>query len=294
MATDLDISWMPTDASFSVERRDVAADPPPDGEFDLVHARLVLTHVPQRDEALRRMASALRPGGWLVVEDFDVSVQPRACPDAATPEEDRANRLREGFIELLVQRGVDLTFGRTLRRRLLGLGLADVGAEAYAPLAVPATRRLEIANTLQVRPALEALGLGDDVAAHLDALAAGRIDVATPPLVTAWGRQPLSRPGTTNAPAIGGGALSWGERNRTPNYRTRICCVASYTTPHGAVRECSGQMCWNPMSRPSATPAASRSSRPSAPRPCTTLDGVGDTCAVRPTCSAISLLRSAW
>ena len=32
----------------------------------------------------------------------------------------------------------------------LGLGLADVGAEAYAPLAVPATRALEIANTLQV------------------------------------------------------------------------------------------------------------------------------------------------
>jgi SAM-dependent methyltransferase len=190
VATDLDISWMPVDASFSVERRDVAADPPPDGLFDLVHARLVLTHVPQRDEALRRMAAALAPGGWLIVEDFDVSVQPRACPDAATPEEDRANRLREGFIELLVQRGVDLTFGRTLRRRLLGLGLVDVGAEAYAPLAVPATRRLEIANTLQVRPGLEALGLGDELAAHLDTLRAGSIDIATPPLVTAWGRHP--------------------------------------------------------------------------------------------------------
>jgi SAM-dependent methyltransferase len=190
VATDLDISWMPAGAAFTAERRDVAADPPPDGLFDLVHARLVLTHVPRRDEALRRMAAALAPGGWLIVEDFDVSVQPRACPDAATPEEDRANRLREGFIELLVQGAVDLTFGRTLRRRLRGLGLVDVGAEAYAPLAVPATRRLEIANTLQARPGLEALGLGDELAAHLDALRAGRIDIATPPLVTAWGRQP--------------------------------------------------------------------------------------------------------
>ncbi len=190
VATDLDISWMPADADFSVERLDVAADPPPAGRFDLVHARLVLTHVTRRDEALRRMADALAPGGWLVVEDFDVSVQPRACPDAATPEEDRANRLREAFIELLVQRGVDLTFGRTLRRRLLGLGLADIGAEAYAPLAVPATRRLEIANTLQVRAGLEALGCGDEIEAHLAALETGRIDVATPPLVTAWGRHP--------------------------------------------------------------------------------------------------------
>jgi hypothetical protein len=29
---------------------------------------------------------------------------------------------------------------------------------------------------------------------------------------------------------------SWGERNRTPNNRTRICCVASYTTPHWSDR----------------------------------------------------------
>jgi SAM-dependent methyltransferase len=189
VATDVDTSWMPADAPFDVERRDVAGDPPPDGSFDLVHARLVLTHVPDRDEALRRMAATLRPSGWLVVEDFDVSFQAHACPDASVPEEDRANRIREGFIELLVHRGVDLTLGRTLRRRLLGLGLTDVGADAYAPLAVPAARRLEIANTLQVRHDLEAIGHGDEIDAHLEALVSGRIDVATPPLVTAWGRR---------------------------------------------------------------------------------------------------------
>jgi hypothetical protein len=190
VATDIDVSWMPERPEYEVHQADVAADPAPEGPFQLVHARLVLTHVPQRDAALRRMAGALAPGGWLVIEDFDVSVQPRACPDAATPDEDRANRVREGFIELLVRRGVDLSFGRTLRRRLLRLGLSDVGAEAYAPLAVPATRGLEIANTLQVRDGLRALGLDGEVEAHLAALAEGRIDVATPPLVTAWGRHP--------------------------------------------------------------------------------------------------------
>jgi hypothetical protein len=149
---------------------------------------LVLTHVPQRAEALRRMAAALRPGGWLVVEDFDVSIQPRACPDAATDDEERANRVRAGFIELLLGRGVDPVLGRTLRKRLVALGLADVGAEAYSPLAVPATRQLERSNTLQLRDGLVALGLGDDVDRHLEALAAGRVEIATPPLVTAWGR----------------------------------------------------------------------------------------------------------
>ena len=156
------------------------------------------------------------PAAGSSIEDFDVSVQPRACPDAATPEEDRANRLREGFIELLVQRGVDLTLGRTLRRRLLGLGLVDVGAEAYAPLAVPATRRLEIANTLQrARRRSKRLGLGDDVDAHLDALAAGRIDIATPPLVTAWGRTPEPRP-QRRTPPQQRGAPELGSKESNP------------------------------------------------------------------------------
>ena len=190
LATDIDVSWTLAGSPFEVRCHDVVGDPVPDGEFDLVHARLVLTHVPQRIQAMRNMARALRPGGWLVVEDFDVSCQPRACPDAATDDEERANRIRAGFIELLADRGVDLVLGRTLRKRLVALGLSDVRAEAYAPLAVPATRALERANIEQVRPGLVALGLGDDIDRHLEALAVGRIEVAAPPLVTAWGRRP--------------------------------------------------------------------------------------------------------
>ena len=116
VATDIDVSLVPADAPFEVVRHDVTADDPPAGGFDLVHVRIVLTHVPQRAEALRRMASALRPGGWLVVEDFDMSIQPRACPDAATEDEERANRIRAGFVELLLGRGVDPVLGRTLRK----------------------------------------------------------------------------------------------------------------------------------------------------------------------------------
>src|SRR5207248_5421792 len=37
VATDIDTSWLPADAPYEVRRHDVAADPPPDGPFDLVH-----------------------------------------------------------------------------------------------------------------------------------------------------------------------------------------------------------------------------------------------------------------
>jgi 2-polyprenyl-3-methyl-5-hydroxy-6-metoxy-1,4-benzoquinol methylase len=42
----------------------------PAGRYDLIHARLVLSHLPQRRDVLARLVQALRPGGWLVVEDF--------------------------------------------------------------------------------------------------------------------------------------------------------------------------------------------------------------------------------
>jgi SAM-dependent methyltransferase len=191
VATDIDVGWMAEADGVEVRRHDVAADDPPAGGFDLVHARLVLVHVPDRDEALRRMAAALRPGGWLLVEDFDDAVQPVACLDESGPEQELANRIRRGFMDLLAQRGVDHEYGRTLPRLLRGLGLQDVGADGYLPVAVAAGAALEAANIRQVRDALVAQGYASDeeIGRHLDALAADRLDIGTPPLISAWGRR---------------------------------------------------------------------------------------------------------
>jgi hypothetical protein len=103
-------------------------------------------HVPARDEALRHMVSTLRPGGWILVEDFDVDLQPLACLAEPGPDEERANRIRRQFVQLLAQRGVDLALGRTRPDRLRRLGLVDVAADAYLPLAVPSTRALELVS----------------------------------------------------------------------------------------------------------------------------------------------------
>jgi hypothetical protein len=42
-----------------VLRHDIARDPLPNRAFDLIHARLVLIHVLERERALERMAEAL-------------------------------------------------------------------------------------------------------------------------------------------------------------------------------------------------------------------------------------------
>jgi len=190
VATDIDTGWLSDADGCEVLRHDVAADEPP-GTFDLIHARLVLTHVPERDAALSGMIRALRPGGWLVLEDADPALQPLLCPEESGPAEVLGNRLRRGFRSLLAARGADLGFGRTLPRRLRDAGLLDVVADAYFPMTGPACAVLERATVLQVRDRLLAANLAteDEIEQHLENVATRPMDLATAPLITAWGRR---------------------------------------------------------------------------------------------------------
>ncbi|MER6045884.1 methyltransferase domain-containing protein [Streptomyces sp. NPDC001793] len=193
LATDLDTSWMPqAGAPYEVVRHDVGSDEAPEGPFDLVHARLVLVHVPQREAALRAMVGALRPGGWLLLEDADPALQPLACPDEYGPEQQLANRIRRGFRTLLAERGAQLSFGRTLPRLLRTAGLAEVEAEAYFPITSPAGSALEAATVRQIRGRLIEAGLAtaEEIERHLTNIAAGHLDTTTAPLISAWGRKP--------------------------------------------------------------------------------------------------------
>jgi SAM-dependent methyltransferase len=194
LATDIDVSWLTAAAAAGcdVRRHDVGVQPPPEGGFDLVHARLVLVHVPQRVTALAAMISALRPGGWLLVEEADPMLQPLVCPDEHGPAQQRANRLKTGFRNLLAGRGVDLAYGRSLPRRLRAAGLVDVAADAYFPVGGPFNAALERATTVQIRDRLVETGLAtsDEIDEHLANVADGRLDPATSPMICVWGRRP--------------------------------------------------------------------------------------------------------
>jgi SAM-dependent methyltransferase len=193
VATDIDVSGLAGLDGVWVVRHDVGTDDPPATGLDLVHARLVLTHVPQRDAALASMAAALRPGGRLLVEDADPGLQPLICLDDHGPAQHLANRLRRGFRTLMLDRGADLAFGRTLPRRLREVGLVDVGADAYFPITAPACAVLERTTVEQVRDLLVGSGLATaaEVDEHLDNVARGRLpDLATPPMISAWARRP--------------------------------------------------------------------------------------------------------
>jgi SAM-dependent methyltransferase len=196
LASDINVSWAGEAAAPNIEviEHDAAADPPPEGPFDLVHARLVLVHVPGRDAALATMAAALRPGGVLLVEDADPALQPLSCPDEVGPPQELANRIRRGFRSLMAERGVDLAYGRTLPRRLRAAGLVQVGADAAFPVSDPACNDLEAATITLIRDQLLDQGIAteEEIGQHLENVAAGLLDLAQPPMISCWGRRPLS------------------------------------------------------------------------------------------------------
>jgi SAM-dependent methyltransferase len=112
--------------NLHVVQHDAVRDVFPVGQFDLAHARLVLLHIPERAAVLEKMVAALKPGGWLVIEDFDTT---SVLPDlAANPREARLETA-DALRAYMIRGGVDARFGRSLYGRFKALGLVDVSTE---------------------------------------------------------------------------------------------------------------------------------------------------------------------
>lgn len=73
LVTDIDLSGLGAldQANVTVIRHDLERDTMPPADFDLIHARLVLEHLTEPAATVRRLAAALRCGGWLILEDAD-------------------------------------------------------------------------------------------------------------------------------------------------------------------------------------------------------------------------------
>lgn len=69
VATDLSLTFLDplADLGVTVLHHDVTTDDAP-GEFDVIHTRFVLEHLPEREAVIKRLASWLTPGGWLLIE----------------------------------------------------------------------------------------------------------------------------------------------------------------------------------------------------------------------------------
>lgn len=159
LATDINIRFLDGLAAPNVEVRahDITTDPLDRDAFDVIHTRLVLVHLPDREAVLRRLVEALRPGGWLVLEEFEsLSMK----PDPASFPSETLFKTLDAMWANMGSRGADVQFGRKLPPLLEGQGLVDVAADGYVTRFQGGTAgaRLMRANFMQTRDALFATG----------------------------------------------------------------------------------------------------------------------------------------
>ena len=125
LAVDLDTSLLEELANdqIKVRRHDLMSEALPKDAFHLVHARLLLMHLPARLEALQRLAAAARPGGWVAAMDPDFSTV------ALSPDKPSWQRAWSVFCDALVAGGWDPRYGARLCGDLRAAGFVDVQAD---------------------------------------------------------------------------------------------------------------------------------------------------------------------
>ena len=129
LVTDVDPRFLDASNSSNMEiiRHNIVTDPLPHASFDLIHARLVLIQIPEREKVLTRLAAALKPGGWIVEEEFDSQSLP--SNPLQIPGEVQL-KTQAAVFRLLDEQGVERRWGRLVHSRMRALGLVDVHAEA--------------------------------------------------------------------------------------------------------------------------------------------------------------------
>lgn len=186
-------------ANIAFVRSDITREIP-DGPFDFVHARFLLTHIPDPAGALARARSVLKPGGIIAIEDIDFRGH------FAFPESQALDRYVALYTETVRRRGGDANIGPKLPSLLASAGFRDVQLHIVHPAGHEGEVKLMSPITMEnIAPAVLRAGLAtkEEVTAIAEELYAFARTPGTvagmPRIVEVWGRAqdraatPLSR-----------------------------------------------------------------------------------------------------
>lgn len=188
VALDRDTTYLAGTAAdnLTVRQADLAEADFPDGSFDLVLARAVLSYLPDPEAVLRRAHRWLAPGGHLVAEDFYFM----PSDDCATP---LGRRVVEGYAKAAAGAGLDWGLARRLSSLLARAGFEAVRQEVR-PLGPgqgeEENELMRARMNLQGAP-LVANGLvaAEDVAEFVATLDRPEMRDVTTLLFSVWGRR---------------------------------------------------------------------------------------------------------
>lgn len=166
----------------------------PERAYDLIHARLVLQWVPARHEALRRMAAALRPRGWLVIEEYEPLLIDRGFPTREAADAAAYQKMVAAQVAFLSARGGEEGWGRNLYQRLRDQGLVEVGMSGNLEVWRGGSIGAQLDRGSYERMREQAVSAGfateEEVARVLALLDDPNFAISSPVMLTAWGRRP--------------------------------------------------------------------------------------------------------
>ena len=173
-ATDIDTRFLEDLGVGNIQalRHDIVVDDLPE-KYDLVHARLLLVIVPERERALKNMLASLKPGGFFVAEEMDAFSMATA---STTVGSIRTLKSIIAARQIMAAKGADLQLGLNLADQLRGLGMRDVQAAGRVALWAGGSPGAELlsANIEQLRPAIVGQGqldhgqIDDDLSRLID------------------------------------------------------------------------------------------------------------------------------
>lgn len=193
MAIDLDPKFLAEDDDPRLEVRaaDIrTADLAPDS-VDIAHARYVLVHIPEYADVFETMLRALKPSGWILIEDVDIISQAPSGDDADAAA---IARVFDSVGALFDEMGMDGTVGRRLPALFQRYGLRDIGVATDMPLVAGGSPMARMMGMSLGHLATRLVGTGVASSADMDVFARCSADPTAwmyhYTTVAVWGRKP--------------------------------------------------------------------------------------------------------
>ncbi len=190
VATDVDVRFLTElPATVEVRRHDVLSDALESEEFDVVHCRALLANLSDPRSALARLAAAVAPGGWLVVEEADTGL----LTFSGFPGADRATSVMQDIDHRWAERGMtNVFYGRHVPGLVYELELDGFDTRCTTAIATIGHPAYDVAKLSWVlaRQAAAAIGIDEDDLSCVDlAYEATTALMIAPAFFAAWGRR---------------------------------------------------------------------------------------------------------
>lgn len=155
-AVDITVANLQEDLpeNLVVTESDISESSYQESSFDLIHARFVLSHLPNRNELVNKISGWLRPGGHLVITD------PYQLPPNTSPHK-VIQKVFGAYARFVAGGGMSLEWVRAVPSLLAAAGLEDVNhharttflgggeADRWAPLIEPYVEQLQAEGVSQ-------------------------------------------------------------------------------------------------------------------------------------------------